>query len=253
MSAGVLDGGESGLQPGFHGKVPTKGDFITRRLPRSFVDPWDSWMQSAINCSKEQLGDDWLSIYLTSPLWRFVLSPGLCGDAAVAGVLMPSVDRVGRYFPFTLAVALPGCGNAAAVPVSGEPWFTRVEELVLTALDDDFDLDRFDAQIIEFGAPDYGRRAAGGAAIGLDAAANGLRVGLDVPLAVAGDYPALVDRLLQAAYPGYSLWWTAGSEDMAASLVTCGGLPRIGSFVALLDGRWREWGWADPAAGQAPG
>ena len=30
------------------------------------------------------------------PIWRFVLLPGLIGSNGWAGVLMPSVDRVGR-------------------------------------------------------------------------------------------------------------------------------------------------------------
>ena len=34
------------LSIGFFGKLPSHGDFLSRRLPRSFVDPWDSWLQS---------------------------------------------------------------------------------------------------------------------------------------------------------------------------------------------------------------
>ena len=75
------------------------------------------------------MGEEWLPIYLTSPIWRFVLSAGLCGGEVVAGVLMPSVDRVGRYFPFTLAVPLAGCSNPAAVPMTGAEWFDKAEGL----------------------------------------------------------------------------------------------------------------------------
>ena len=62
---------------GFFGKVPTHGDFISRRLPRSFLDPWDHWLQGAIATSRQQLGEGWLEVYLVSPLWRFCLSPGV--------------------------------------------------------------------------------------------------------------------------------------------------------------------------------
>ena len=91
---------------GFYGKLPGKGDFLTRNLPRQFVDVWDDWLQSGMNAAKQVLGDEWLQVYLTSALWRFVLPPGICGESAWAGVMMPSMDRVGRYFPMTVAVEL---------------------------------------------------------------------------------------------------------------------------------------------------
>lgn len=94
-------------RPGFYGKLPALGDFVSRRLPRQFIEPWDQWLQSAIAASREQLGSDWLDVYLTSPIWRFGLGAGVCGTGAWAGVLMPSVDKVGRYYPLTLAVPVP--------------------------------------------------------------------------------------------------------------------------------------------------
>ena len=42
---------------GYYGKVPTNGDFVLRRLPRSFVDPWDAWLQRAMAISREQLAE----------------------------------------------------------------------------------------------------------------------------------------------------------------------------------------------------
>ena len=38
--------------PGYHGKLLAKGDFVTRRLPRTFVDPWDSWLQDVVGGSR---------------------------------------------------------------------------------------------------------------------------------------------------------------------------------------------------------
>ena len=29
------------LQQGFYGKLPVIGDFVTRRLPKAFVEAWD--------------------------------------------------------------------------------------------------------------------------------------------------------------------------------------------------------------------
>ena len=94
---------------GFYGKLPSHGDFVSRRLPREFLDVWDSWLQQAVAESKARLGSDWLDAYLNSPIWRFALMPGICGDQAYLGLMMPSIDRVGRYFPLTVAAPLePG-------------------------------------------------------------------------------------------------------------------------------------------------
>ena len=30
--------------PGFWGKLPAAGDFVGRRLPAAFVEPWDRWV-----------------------------------------------------------------------------------------------------------------------------------------------------------------------------------------------------------------
>lgn len=34
--------------PGFYGKMPATGDFVTRRLPGDFVRVWDRWLAQHI-------------------------------------------------------------------------------------------------------------------------------------------------------------------------------------------------------------
>ena len=101
----------STADPGFFGKLPGQGDFVTRRLPSEFLRVWDPWLQTSLTESREALGDGWLDAYLTSPIWQFVLTGGIAGQTPWAGLLMPSVDRVGRYFPLTVARALPESTN----------------------------------------------------------------------------------------------------------------------------------------------
>ncbi|MFW8696321.1 type VI secretion system-associated protein TagF, partial [Mesorhizobium japonicum] len=73
---------------------------------------WDLWLQAGLRHSRELLRERWLETYLNSPIWHFSLGAEVCGRAAMAGVLMPSVDRVGRYFPLTLAAPLHQCEEA---------------------------------------------------------------------------------------------------------------------------------------------
>jgi type VI secretion system protein ImpM len=226
--------------PGYHGKLLAKGDFVTRRLPRGFLDPWDSWLQDVVGGSRARMGEAWLDAYLTSPIWRFALSASLCGEGAAAGVLMPSVDRVGRYFPLTIVAMLAEGADLLAIPVTAAGWFGKAEELVRSSLADVFDFDGFDAQVAALGAPIAGE--AGPTAAAVEA---GPALRLTIPSADAVDqaYRQLAERFLNASYPRLSLWWTSGSEGAAGTFIACSGLPPAEGFAAFLDGRWSAWGW----------
>ena len=91
------------ILPGWFGKLPGMGDFAYRRLPGSFYENWDGWLQEGLAGLRARHPGDWVGRYLGSPLWCFALGSDVAGAKAWVGVLMPSVDSVGRYFPFTLA------------------------------------------------------------------------------------------------------------------------------------------------------
>lgn len=223
---------------GFFGKLPARGDFVTRRLLREFTEPWDGWLQEAIATSSEQLAEAWLDTYLTAPIWRFLLPSGVCGEAAVLGVMMPSVDRVGRYFPLTLALTLGDTPAPARVMLAAAPWFETVEKLALSALEDGAELDRLDQEAEAIGPPDQECRSAASyeadGAVCVEVEDDG------VPAAVA---IGVVDGLLALLAARHTLWWTSGSERMRPALVVTEGLPSVERFSALLDGRWEQWGW----------
>jgi type VI secretion system protein ImpM len=124
---------------GFAGKIPARGDFVHAGLPRDFTDPWHDWQSLVISGSRTLMGEGWLEAFLEAPVWRFVLPPGLCGARAAVGVIMPSVDKVGRYFPLTL-VALPDAGMPNADDWS--EWLEAVETVGRLALDEDAEPER---------------------------------------------------------------------------------------------------------------
>jgi type VI secretion system protein ImpM len=226
--------------PGFYGKLPARGDFIGRRLGRSFIDAWDGWLQEALLASKTALGPQWLEIYLTSPVWHFALGAGCCGPNAVAGLVMPSVDSVGRYFPLMLGAEFPaGRDLAQFVPVSA--WYQALEDLALSALSEGFDLDRFE-QPIPLPAPNpTGRSPASPEAL--------TPPGRHIALA-DGSLADLCRDHADAIAIRRTLWWTSGSERVSPCLLICPGLPPPAAFPALLDGAWPSHGWltAGPSA-----
>jgi type VI secretion system protein ImpM len=280
------------IATGFYGKLPGLGDFVTRRLPAQFVQPWDLWLRESLAASKAQLAQEWLDHYLTSPLWRFVLSPGIAGQFGWAGVLMPSVDRVGRYFPLTLACPLELAANPFRVLCLAD-WFDRAEAVALTGLADEFDLEAFDTRVLHLGsaepqAPSPAASPSGSVPLGglphpsgsspsgslppgglphpLGSSPSGSLppgglphpLGSQTPDSLGGNAwqihvpspdrlteacPVLLARALEEIFFAYSLWWTAGSERVAPSLLACQGLPDPDGFAALLAGDWAGRGW----------
>ncbi len=221
--------------PGLYGKLPARGDFLSRRLPRAFVSAWDGWLQDGMAQSREALGTGWSGAYLTAPLWRFGLAPGLCGGEAVVGVLMASVDRVGREFPLTAAAPVGG-DCAALLPLADPAWFAAVEDTLLTAFDRPFDLEAFDARIARTGPPGWPPVAGDPPAV--RGVAGGLRLEPARPAAEAAMWPALAHGALAAAYGPYSLWATTGSPTRGAACLVFAGLPPAAAFAGLLDGRF---------------
>jgi type VI secretion system protein ImpM len=90
------------MKIGFFGKLPGYGDFVQRNVCPEFVKYWDNWVLKSLSSSQEQLGDLWKSKYFNSPIWRFVISQNTLSQTPVAGFIMPSVDKAGRCYPFTV-------------------------------------------------------------------------------------------------------------------------------------------------------
>ena len=137
----------SSVAVGFYGKLPSHGDFLRRRAGDGFVNAWDAWLQAGMTASRAALGDAWLDTYLTSPAWRFACEAGACGSTSVVGVLVPSIDRVGRYFPLTVVAELPVDVSVVTVATRGVPFFEAAERLLVETLAaETVDFERFDTR-----------------------------------------------------------------------------------------------------------
>ena len=247
---------QSAASVGFYGKLPCKGDFLQRRVPQEFVDAWDPWLQECLQLSRRQLAEQWLQCYLTSPVWRFVLTEGVCGSGAYAGVMVPSVDRVGRYFPLAVIAQLDAEDCPLEVACDATAWFDAVEALAVKALQDpELDLEGFDLELAELVHLST-RPAAAEAAQLLRAMLQGefarSAQQWQLPLAAAHSLRSAVyafasRELLRGLRP-LALWWSDGSQAAAPSWLVMRGLPRPTSFAAMLAGSWRAAGWASLAS-----
>ena len=231
---------------GFFGKLPSAGDFVQRRLPSAFVDVWDRHFEGAVAHSRGVLGDAWHEAFHASPAWRFVLGPGVCGEAAWAGVLGPGADRVGRCFPMVIAAPLPAdAGSAAPAIRDGRGWFDAVERVHGAAqADAGIGVDRFDEQVA----------ALAGLLDGVGSAEPDPLQSVDwreashwrLPLPVRGSSTAMLADLWGrlAGIPGHwCLWWTHGAGRVPASLLVTDGLPRAEAYAGFLDAGHAAAAW----------
>jgi type VI secretion system protein ImpM len=238
----------SGATVGFFGKLPSHGDFLERRVGSAFRDLWDDWMQRCIVESQQELAGRWLDCYLTSPMWRFYLCDGVAGSASYAGVLLPSVDRVGRYFPLTVVVELPSGIAAADFAHAAAGWFDEIEQLCADALQNpDFDLGAFDAALVA-----SGEKLSGVDQLPVALAFPGNSSQWHWPAASVDSFAAAVSNPLmsmaQGALRPMTMWWTAGSELVEPCVLLNRALPRPDSFAALLAGTWNDGRWDGQAS-----
>jgi type VI secretion system protein ImpM len=179
---------------GFYGKLPARGDFVRAGLPRDFTDPWDEWLSGVIAASRTRMSDDWLPAFLESPVWRFVLPAGLCGGRAVLGMMLPSVDRAGRYFPLTFAALFAGRPPAAESPAA-TAWLDRCEAAGRAALDEDAEPDRLNEMM--------------------------------------GQYQSIPDEA-DGVPTVQSQWWSDGSPRVPAGRMSLRGMPDPTTYARML-------------------
>jgi type VI secretion system protein ImpM len=244
------------MEVGFYGKLPSHGDFLRRRVSDAFVDGWDAWLRECLASSRTALGARWLDVYLTSPAWRFVCAAGACGPAPVMGLIAPSVDQVGRYFPLTLVSELPEDVSLVSAAAASTRFFEAADRLVIETLAaEPVDFDRFNQGVValeqELGWVEMSGNLLDPAAVSVLTEAPQpwqLPLGASSDLSLA--FEQLLSLQLEAKYRPLVLWWTDGSAVIEPSWLVLKGLPGPDLYPALLEGSWGEHRWRSvPARG----
>ncbi|MFT7774156.1 type VI secretion system-associated protein TagF [Roseateles sp.] len=215
--------------PGWYGKLAMLGDFASRRLAADCVVACDRWLAECVLGSQRALGEQWLSRYLAAPAWRFAWAPGVMDQRWWFGVLMPSCDNVGRYFP--LLVAQP----RAAPPADRisldhlDLWWAQLVDAALATLAPGATLESFEAALEALppwpGALPVVTRA-------LPAAAGREAYAVAQGAALAGVVRGLAAAALQQRLAGGSFWWSCAQGDSECALLP--GLPAADGFAAML-------------------
>ena len=220
---------------GFFGKSPQRGDFIQGNLPSEFVSAWDSWLQSAIEGSREALLDGWLEAYLQSPIWRFVLDRGTLTPTPWAGVMMPSVDRVGRYYPITFAVPIDDLERPLLAMFTMTDWFEGLEAIALSVLDEQTSFKQLEKMVEAYSAMPLHKGSIKESSPLIEPAPRGvIRLVNSNPHFLDLEVTLGEDQALQL-FKGGSLWSTLGSERVNPQCLSFKGLPPPSLFHSLLD------------------
>ena len=227
---------------GLFGKVPQQAEFVSHFLPDEFTEYWHSWLQASLSVSREQLGDQWLDYYLTSPIWCFAIMPGIMGPHGAAGIMLPSVDEVGRYFPLTLMHL--GDHHVWSAYLHGTDWYQSLEQVGLNALSETVSYMQLIGQFESLSIPEFPEIMG----YNLQSALHSTNTCYKV---AQGEHTtqslvfSLLNDIYQRSFNRYSLWWTKGSEYIDPCLLVSSDLPDAGQFAAMLDGRWQQWGWPE--------
>ena len=226
------------FETGWYGKLPSSGDFVSRRVHPVFIESWDAWLNAMLVGSRERLGAGWRDAFLSAPAWRFVLAPGVLSPEGWAGLIVPSVDAVGRYFPLTVVAALPSKSiDPVATLVRAHRWYAEVEPVVTVALTPEAEIETFDAQLSN-------RRFPGELLAILETSdetipprSRGQRA-LWIPLGPEFQGEAGLRGLAKPLAEPYSAWLAEESEIFGRSLMLCEKLPGVEQFCAMLNGEW---------------
>ena len=229
------------MRYGLYGKLPAKRDFIAEGLPPGFLALWEPWIAGGIAASRIELGAQWQPIYLGAPIWRFWIGPKHLGRT-VAGVFMPSVDGIGRYFPLTAVAWMESDETAAETIVSPEEdpdgaWYLAAEDLLLSALGDDRVYDELLRDLGELPPPRLAARPQlpQGAALGAD----GQLAMCGTDASTASVFEGLRTARTAADYAGGIFWWTIGGGDVPAIVAAGPRMPDPHRFSSFLTGRFQ--------------
>ena len=211
---------------GWFGKLPTLGDFASRRLPPEFITAWDAWLSAGL-AFWQRADADWPAGYMQAPSLRFVLGPGVlapsvvnslsqglpghtaAGGSTLAGVVMPSVDRVGREFPLSIVRAVGVWPLSIPAFTTVVDWLDAADALALQAVQDDWTADQLDQHLAALDST----LAGGDPGLGSD------------PHAPVLAWQAAITHGLRS-----SLWCPAGN----AAPTGCGGLPVTDELLHLF-------------------
>lgn len=219
--------------PGWFGKVAMLGDFASRRLPTEWVRGCDEWLSACVQDSRHALGEQWMQVYLSAPVWRFAWAPGVVDNQWWFGALMPSCDNVGRYFPLLIAQPRAEAPADRIALDHLDLWWGHIARAGLATLADGATLQGFEDALAAAPPWPSARRAQYTRPL---PEPGRLAVAPNATLAdLSGSVAA---GLLLQRLAGHGCWWPMAAPGATGSCTLAPGMPPAAAYAAMLRGQW---------------
>ncbi|WP_293266704.1 type VI secretion system-associated protein TagF [Neptunomonas sp.] len=214
----------AGLVISVYGKLPSHADFVSHCVDPELTSELYDWTQQVVFHSKENMGEtSWLTAYLISPVWRFYLPETEQRKKSIIGVMIPSVDAVGRYFPMFLVFEIDAQGMKTEwLYREANPLFSLLEGVGIQALQERLSLNQvIDLLEAKTSAFDLGESLL----LPKETQKNVIHIEelLEKPLSNMGDV---------------TLWWSAMElNGFSSPLCSFSDLPTVADYQFLLTGQ----------------
>ncbi|WP_409523518.1 type VI secretion system-associated protein TagF [Nitrincola sp. MINF-07-Sa-05] len=98
-----------GFNIAVYGKLPAHSDYVLLNFPAAVETELHQWSVRVLSETEHALGrEQWLQAFLKADPCCFVLHAKCPDSVSIYGVMIPSVDRVGRYFPLFSGLLIKG-------------------------------------------------------------------------------------------------------------------------------------------------
>lgn len=153
---------------------------------------------------------------------------------------MPSVDKVGRYFPLTIALSVDFRPGMMFTVLSAQAWYSALERTALATLNIDALPDDLDRNLAENPFPSLepgGQRtdAQELAAWWENKGSTPKVIRLPTEGSLTDLFEVTAESLLTLGGSGKSFWWTLAAEGGPIQLRCFNGLPPESHFATMLE------------------
>jgi type VI secretion system protein ImpM len=222
----------------WYGKLPSIGDFVGRRMPHALATDWDYWLRSGLDQLRGEAAEGWTQRFIHSPIWFFVTPARVTGVPA-CGVIAPSVDRVGRFYPLTVMSLASAQQQAMAEPATLARYLVGVHAAVVDARRLPLSPDELDARLAALPSPFADRSAAPLTPLIADILAD-----LEAASETAGQAPQVALpgaelRSVLARGTDTSVWWVSPTAQWPFQELSSSGALHRPLFLRLFQGASR--------------
>lgn len=222
------------------GKLPSIGDFVGRRMAHGLTTDWDYWLRSGLDQLRSDAPDTWTQRFVHSPIW-FFLTPACVTGVPACGVMAPSVDRVGRFYPLTVMALASERQQAMAEQAVLVRFLAGAHAAVVDARRLPLSPDELDARLADLPSPFESRQAPTPAVSPLIATMLADLNAASEAVAAAPQVALPSAELRRVLHKGAdtSLWWVSPTAQWPFQELSHAGVLHRPLFLRLFQGAQR--------------